>query len=465
MSLSQNYFKNLAQQAEKVVKRGLDRHVKIAVTGLSGSGKTAFVTALVRHLTAQANKDNLPFFDVVQSGRFIACKQVQQQALAVPSFDYTSALKCLSAEAPAWPPSTSRINTLTLALRYQAASGLRAQFAPESTLTIELYDYPGEWLLDLPLLNQDYASWSHAMLEKAAQKPRAEYSQAFCQALAQFDASAVVDQAQLKHLSELHSEYLQALKAHTHVAQLQPGRQLLPGDMAGAPLLAFFPCLKPENISEESSYHQLERRFEAYKAQVVKPFFRDYFCQFDRQVVLLDMFSALNQGPEQLIELQEVMQQILTLFDYGKNAFWSRIWRPKIDKVLFAANKCDFVSSTMHSRLVKLLDELLKESTNVLRFDGVSIDTMAMSSVRSTLDRSVQEGGQTLNCIYGRPLQESQWVTYLPNTPPDHLIPKSQWPEGGFQYLAFQPLPISQQQLTHIRLDHALQFLLGDKLK
>jgi predicted YcjX-like family ATPase len=52
----------LKQKAQKTLHRSLDQHVKLAVTGLSGSGKTAFITALVKHLATQTNKQNLPFF-------------------------------------------------------------------------------------------------------------------------------------------------------------------------------------------------------------------------------------------------------------------------------------------------------------------------------------------------------------------------------------------------------------------
>ena len=34
-------------QAQMLVNRSLDRHLRLAVTGLSRSGKTAFITALV----------------------------------------------------------------------------------------------------------------------------------------------------------------------------------------------------------------------------------------------------------------------------------------------------------------------------------------------------------------------------------------------------------------------------------
>ncbi len=36
-------------------------------------------------------------------------------------------------------------------------------FKDTSTLYLEIVDYPGEWLLDLPMLAQDYLSWSRQM--------------------------------------------------------------------------------------------------------------------------------------------------------------------------------------------------------------------------------------------------------------------------------------------------------------
>ncbi|MEC8140180.1 MAG: YcjX family protein, partial [Pseudomonadota bacterium] len=44
-------LQKLRAKAQKLVKRGLDQHVKLAVTGLSKSGKTAFITSFIHHLT------------------------------------------------------------------------------------------------------------------------------------------------------------------------------------------------------------------------------------------------------------------------------------------------------------------------------------------------------------------------------------------------------------------------------
>ncbi|CCQ12408.1 Conserved protein YcjX with nucleoside triphosphate hydrolase domain [Pseudoalteromonas luteoviolacea B = ATCC 29581] len=458
-------IKTILNEAEKVVQRGFDKHVKIAVTGFSGSGKTAFITALVRQLTAQVNKDNLPFFDVVHSGRFIACKQTTQEAMSVPTFDYRRAVSCLLDAEPSWPPATSRINMLTLALKYYAKQGLRAHLAPESTLYIELYDYPGEWLVDLPLLDMDYAGWSLQQLEKYQSPLYSTYAAAFLEELASLDVCAPADDLICAKIAKIHAELLKALKANTPATVLQPGRQLLPGELLDAPVLGFFPCHKPENEQENSVYRQLVERFEAYKETVVKPFYKNYFCEFDRQVVLVDIFASLQGGPAYMTELQEATQAMLALFEYGKSNWLSRLLKPKIDKVLFAANKCDSVSSTQHSNIVRLLDSLLQESHNTLRFDHVKIDTMAMSSVKSSIDRKVQEHGSTLDCVYGKPTNESNWITYLPSQVPTSIEASAIWPRHGYEFTSFSPLPAQQGQIGHIRMDHALQFLLGDKLR
>jgi predicted YcjX-like family ATPase len=41
----------------------------------------------------------------------------------------------------------------------------------------------------------------------------------------------------------------------------------------------------------------MERRYEAYKTHVVKPFFREHIARLDRQIVLIDAMQALNAGP------------------------------------------------------------------------------------------------------------------------------------------------------------------------
>ncbi|WP_200909650.1 MULTISPECIES: YcjX family protein [Pseudoalteromonas] len=466
-SFAKSTLKKIKGGAQKAVHRSLDQHVKLAVTGLSGSGKTAFITALVKHLTSQANEKNLPFFDVMQQQRHIATRIVPQEALTIPTFDYPKALSALlpTEGQPRWPSSTERINTLRLAIKYRSDSGLRGHFSPQSTLYLDIIDYPGEWLLDLPMLQQSYRQWSEQQYTLLQQPPRVEKSQAFLTALAALDLHAPVDESALSGIATQYQALLVGLKKDTKLAMLQPGRMLMPGELQGAPLLLFFPVAGyTEEAIAGSNLAHLQKRFDAYVKEVVKPFYSQHFRHFDRQIVLVDVLSALNEGPETLQEQGDVIKQLLAHFNYGETGFLKRLFKPNIDKLLFAANKSDHISGVHHKDLALLLDSLVHEQSNHLKFDGVKIETMAMSSITATMPKQVTEQGKTLNCIYGLPLLESQWLTYLPPQPPMRMLNKDEWPSHGFEFLSFSPMPSPDKQLKHIRLDHVMQYLLGDKL-
>ena len=466
-SFAKKTFKSIKGKAQKALHRSLDQHVKLAVTGLSGSGKTAFITALVKHLTTQADDKNLPFFDVMREHRHVATKVVPQEALKVPTFNYTRALNALlpSDGMPTWPASTERINTLRLAIKYQSNAGLRGHFSPQSTLYLDIIDYPGEWLLDLPMLEQSYAQWCEQQYPLLTQPSRVNTSSDFLMAVEQLDLNAPVDENALAHIAQLYQSMLVGLKKDTKLAMLQPGRMLMPGELKGAPLLQFFPVASvPDDITEGSNLAHLKKRYKAYVKEVVKPFYEQHFRHFDRQIVLVDVLSALNEGSETLHEQSRVINQLLAHFNYGEASFFKRLFKPNIDKLLFAANKSDHISAQYHKDLALLLDSIVHDQTNHLKFEGVQIETMAMSSICATEPRQVAEKGQQLAWIYGKPLSEQEWLTYLPPQPPSRLLNKQEWPKQGFEFLSFSPLPCPDKRLKHIRLDHVMQYLIGDKL-
>ncbi|MCP4059999.1 MAG: YcjX family protein, partial [Pseudoalteromonas sp.] len=284
----------------------------------------------------------------------------------------------------------------------------------------------------------------------------------------QLDLNAPVDEGLLAHIAALYQSMLVGLKKDTKLAMLQPGRMLMPGDLQGAPLLLFFPVnaqhIKSDEVVPGSNLAHLIKRFNAYVKEVVKPFYNEHFKHFDRQIVLVDVLSALNEGHETLQEQSSVINQLLAHFNYGESGFFKRLFKPNIDKILFAANKSDHISAKHHKDLALLLDSLVHEQSNHLKFDGVQIETMAMSSIAATQPRQVADKGQTLDCIYGKPLNEQDWLTYLPPQPPKRMLNKNEWPAQGFEFLSFAPMPNPDKQLKHIRLDHVMQYLLGDKL-
>ena len=88
----------LKNKASEMLNRSLDQHISLAVTGLSRSGKTAFITSLVNQLINEGQGSRLSFFEPVHQGNFIAAKRVPQKNLSIPRFDYDKAISSLTNE-------------------------------------------------------------------------------------------------------------------------------------------------------------------------------------------------------------------------------------------------------------------------------------------------------------------------------------------------------------------------------
>ncbi len=137
--------------------------VRLGVTGLSRAGKTVFITALVHGL---ARGGRFPIFESMATGRIAAARLEPQPDDAIPRFDYEDHLRTLIDDRN-WPHSTVDISELRLVVDYQRRNG------SDRSLTIDIVDYPGEWLLDLALLDKSYATWSRealALFDEAAQR-------------------------------------------------------------------------------------------------------------------------------------------------------------------------------------------------------------------------------------------------------------------------------------------------------
>ncbi|MEG2112585.1 MAG: YcjX family protein, partial [Hafnia sp.] len=76
-------MKRLQNEIASLVNRGVDRHLRLAVTGLSRSGKTAFITSLVNQLLHIHSGARLPLFSAVREERILGAKRVPQRDLGV----------------------------------------------------------------------------------------------------------------------------------------------------------------------------------------------------------------------------------------------------------------------------------------------------------------------------------------------------------------------------------------------
>ncbi len=459
--------------------------LRLGVTGLARSGKTVFITALVRNLVSGGR---LPFFTAMADGRIARAYLEPQPDDRLARFAYEEHLADLGADPPLWPESTRQISQLRITVEYASGKVVRRAFAP-GRLHIDIVDYPGEWLLDLPLLDLDFVQWSHHALAEARQRQRAPAARTWLEFLATVDPAGPTDEQVALKGAKLFTLYLQEARApDAALVAPGPGRFLLPGDLAGSPLLTFFP-LPPAaagGTGRGSLSAMLARRFESYKAHVVKPFFRDHFARLDRQIVLVDALGAVNGGAEALRELERTLAAVLACFKPGANTWLSWMLQRRVDRLVFAATKADHLHHTSHDRLEAILRWLADKAIARASFAGAEVKVMALAAVRATREAEARTTGalgrQRLPCIVGVPLPGERLGTRVfdgtteaavfPGDLPEHPASLLDAPgTDAVHFPRFRPPRLSLDGalgeatvLPHIRLDRAMEFLLGDKL-
>ncbi|WP_153768394.1 YcjX family protein [Labrenzia sp. CE80] len=479
-------FANLAETASDLAVPNL----RLGVTGLARAGKTVFITALVHNLI---HGGRLPVFNAAAGGRLTRAFLQPQPDDAVPRFDYEAHVAALL-EDRLWPQSTRQVSELRLTIEYESSSYLARKLGP-GKLNVDLIDYPGEWLLDLPLLKRSYAEFSAEALKRARAANRSEIAARFLAELSGADPDGPETETTAQALSETFKAYLAACRQDSHaLSMLPPGRFLMPGDLDGSPALTFAPLDIPFDAAPARAgtfRAMMERRYEAYKTYVVRPFFRDHFARLDRQIVLVDVLHALNAGPDALTDLQVALGEVMTSFRPGRKSWLASIVNRRIDRILFAATKADHLHREDHDRLQAILRKLVAKGMEHAQFKGAEVDVVALAAVRATREATVKHGGQELPAILGTPLPgegvdgerydgKSEIAMFPGDLPEDpesvfqtveSISPNSVEVDSSLQFLRFRPPRLDRTaegmklSLPHIRLDRAIEFLIGDRLR
>ena len=230
----------------------------------------------------------------------------------------------------------------------------------------------------------------------------------------------------------------------------------------------------------------LERRFDSYKTHVVKPFFRDHFSRLDRQIVLGDVLSALNCGPAGVADLEATLTSVLAAFRPGRASWLGQLFAPRIDRIAFAATKADHLHSANHDRLEAILGALTARAEARAASAGAEIRAFAIAALRATKEGDVTRDGQRLPCIIGTPLSGERIggetfdgrrsAAIFPGDLPTPSMVTGETAGGTFEHdvhvVRFAPPRVITDTPSglsapwpHVRLDRALEFLIGDHLK
>lgn len=441
--------------------------LRIGVTGLARSGKTVFITSLVANLL---DRGRMPHLLAASEGRIAAAFLQTQPDDTVPRFDFEAHMGALTGSPPRWPDSTRAVSELRVSLRVKP-NGLLAGLQGPRTIHLDIIDYPGEWLLDLALMDQSYDDWSATTLKRLETR---DVGAAYLAAATATEGTAALDEVDAKALAAGFTDYLHAAR-DAGFYDCTPGRFLLPGDLAGSPVLTFAP-LPAGEAPRRSLRREMARRFEAYKAQVVRPFFRDHFARIDRQVVLVDALGAIHSGPAAVEDMRAAMADILAAFKPGRNAFLTQLFRGKrVEKILFAATKADHLHHSQHSKLTAIMEALTREARDRARFAGADTQALALASLRATTEDQMTHEGAQLDVVRGTLLDSGKQAAFFPGDLPEdpaHILSPARegaqkWLDQDYQIMRFAPAPMSLRPgdgPPHMRMDRAAQFLIGDRL-
>ncbi len=440
-----------------------EKHLRIGVTGLSQAGKTIFMTSMIKNLEAYVRgADTLPAF--TRNGKSGAIQRIEIKPIPsedIPYFPYDEIHRRLASGREAWPERTTDVAGVNLVLHPKSSLSGR--------LNVEIFDYPGEWLVDRTMLDPDltYVTWSQQILDRLSPYSELEEWIAFQDYLTSLDwnSSAGVEEA----AREAHRRYkalLFACRDKVGLRFLQPGRFLCPGPRGELPMHWFAPTLVtevPDRPTADSLYRTMERRFDAY-VRNVRDFFERYFGRIDRQIVLVDVLAALSEGKVVYNDTRDAVNEIAATFEpqgwLGRLLSWS-----SVPKATFVATKADYLHQDEIGNMVVQLGVMVAGGLDSMLERRFTEKPRAVAALWCSRDdsldgrpgvafRNVRTGGQTLfrfGQIPGEVPSDEFWtrdggIFTMPRMEPPRLDPDS---ESG---------------MPHRGLDAVLFDVLGDQL-
>jgi hypothetical protein len=258
----------------------------------------------------------------------------------------------------------------------------------------------------------------------------------------------------------------------------------------------FFPI---EPARESSSRYTLcglmRERFESYKNNMRENFFDTHFADFDRQVVLVDVLSALHAGRAAFSDTEHAIADIAKCLSYGSNSL-ALLWQlggtaldaagnflagpyskavkkaakalsaKHIERVAFVATKSDHVPAMRRENLKNLLRALAETTQKAPMGDGrMTYHTVA--SVLSTKDGTEKVHGHPFEVVWGLPRGEERQRAFYPGDVPSGRPPETFWSDRFFELPVFAPPridPTGATGIPHHGIDDVLVALLKDIL-
>lgn len=455
-------WQSLQHQSENLLNRAMDRHLKIGISGFSGSGKSTFLTSLI-HQLKYSHHSGLGGFLPARDGRLLAVEL--QPIPGLPLFDYQAGIEALAAQPPHWPPSTRQVSGARLQIQFKQASMWSGMLGEQRQLTLDIRDYPGEWLVDLPMLSLSYRDWCLDTSRLMQQAPRASIDPDLLTDLRALDPLASADNALITALFGRYQAFLRRCKQQG-LTLLQPGRALLENNDELPPVLPLlnlqdYSPSQLDNAPADCLYQHCHHYYQDYLKQQVKPFYQQFFTGIDRQIMLIDVVKALSQGKACFDDMLMAYSRIIDSYRIGGSNRWLQLLVPGVEKILFLTSKPDRIVMHQHEALRQLMDDIISRITPQSVRNQIQIETEIAAAVRSSSDHQDFLTATLADGRFGElrhpPIPSAipdvgQWQQ-LANWQPPELLPPN------------NPDLLMGGRLAHIRLDKVLRDLIGDKFQ
>ena len=422
---------------------------KIAITGLSRAGKTVFITSLIDQLLHQKK------IVYVTSKHRPFVSRLMPPKSSVKRFDYYTFAKDIKIDAE-WPDGTDNITSTIIEFETKS----RFSIMGNSKQRIELVDYPGEWILDIKMLGMTYEQWSDLTInwmKNIDEDIVKEY-------LLVIDSLTKKSEGEPLE-KELHQKYAKmlAILKKKHYSNLTPGRFIMPSDLAGDPILRFAPI----DRSDSPLFRAYKKRYKSYVKNIVKDIQLEHFRGFDRQIVLVDVVNALQNGYVCYTDMKDGIKNMLSLYSHKDKNFIAQWFSPSINKVLFVATKADLVASSQHNNFLSLLDDMVENIRRELDIGHIATDTKVVASVKCTETVVQKYDGRTLSFVRGIDADTKKTVEIYPGEMPSSFPDTKSWDVNDYPYEEFLPpsKPYKDEEpFDHIHMDRIIKSIIGDLL-
>lgn len=417
--------------------------VRIAVSGLARAGKTSFLTSAAANLVAGTIPAN--------AGWRVA--EAPARASGMPRFGIREHLAALARDPPQWPDRTEAVSLLALDV-----SVSRRRPLPERRMRLELLDYPGEWLLDLALLNVSFADWSADTLRRLEDLPPA---QPFLDFVRTIKSGADADERLALAGHALYRDLLRRLREEEKLSMLQPGRFLLPAAKAEPPWCVFFPFDRAGPFGR-----LLAARYQAYVKAVRQDLAGPGFAQIDRLIVLADVLTPLHAGQAAFEDARLALGTVAAALRWrvpprfvpGRVA--ALLPLGGIDRVAFVASKADHVAEQQRGNLAELVAAMVQTD------ESIRSRTFAVAAVSCTEDIVRTLDGRPVSAVRGYVPGQGLVGSY-PGEVPRGLPGAAFWSHPFLQIPPFAPKRLSGElggAVPNIGLQRLFEFILEDVL-